>query len=355
MFKSLTKILGVRQSSVRDVKLDIMKGIGIILVVYGHTYSNSSFLYLFHMPLFFILSGAAMSYSAHGYSVYRRFKAIMIPYFVFSVLCFCYWILIESKLRPIHEEALFMGHIGYFPIKIQQFINIFLAENCTNSFEYNVVLWFLPCLFVADFICAGINKIKFQWLAVILAVTSYYLLIDKLPCLPFCLNIAILAVPLIWLGKIGYKFIIKHFNNHCLVCPVLSMALFVILYEMFSCLGIRSNMLANKIPPFYSFYSASIVGSMGVILMSLAISRITIRGGQILAFLGKNSLVVMCIHEPIKRILLVLCSKISQLPVDILRSDLILSAGCTLVIALTCVPFIYMINSKYLKWMLGKF
>lgn len=280
MVKSLAKYLGIKQSSFRDVKLDIMKGIGIILVVYGHTYSSSSFLYLFHMPLFFILSGAVMRYSNHGYSICRRFKAIMIPYFIFSVLCFCYWLLIESKFRPIHEGTLFMGYLGTLPIKVQQVINIFLAENCVHSFEYNVVLWFLPCLFMADLIYAGISKIKFQWLAIILAIASYYLLIDKLPCLPWCLNIAILAVPLIWLGKIGYKFIIKHIDNHYLVCLVLSIILFVILYEMFLCLGIRTNMLANKIPPFYSLYSASIIGSMGVMLMSLAICRITIRGGK---------------------------------------------------------------------------
>lgn len=36
--------------------LDVLKGIGIILVVMGHIYSNSiifNWLYSFHMPLFF--------------------------------------------------------------------------------------------------------------------------------------------------------------------------------------------------------------------------------------------------------------------------------------------------------------
>lgn len=37
--------------------LDVLKGIGIILVVMGHIYSNSiifNWLYSFHMPLFFL-------------------------------------------------------------------------------------------------------------------------------------------------------------------------------------------------------------------------------------------------------------------------------------------------------------
>ena len=38
--------------------IDIAKGIAICLMVYGHTNSyGMSFIYSFHMPLFFILSG----------------------------------------------------------------------------------------------------------------------------------------------------------------------------------------------------------------------------------------------------------------------------------------------------------
>lgn len=51
----------------RDRSLDIMKGIGILLVVFAHVYHNSGLIYLFHMPLFFILSGAAMTYSKSGF------------------------------------------------------------------------------------------------------------------------------------------------------------------------------------------------------------------------------------------------------------------------------------------------
>ena len=42
----------------RAVHIDIAKGIAICLMVYGHVNSyGSSYIYLFHMPLFFILSG----------------------------------------------------------------------------------------------------------------------------------------------------------------------------------------------------------------------------------------------------------------------------------------------------------
>ena len=134
----------------RDLTIDIMKGLGILLVVLGHTYNDSQVIYSFHMPLFFILSGASMSFSTHGFSLARRFKAIIVPYFCFSLLSFIYWLLIESHFRPFDNTPLFEGVLGTFDLRWQQFINIFLAENTVNSFAYNVVLWFLPCLFVAD-------------------------------------------------------------------------------------------------------------------------------------------------------------------------------------------------------------
>lgn len=78
---------------------DVAKGILIILVVLGHIitleYPLSSFLkrfiYSFHVPAFFIISGMLINPSiVNKYSfiqyVKRQFKKIMIPYFLFEIL-----------------------------------------------------------------------------------------------------------------------------------------------------------------------------------------------------------------------------------------------------------------------------
>ena len=70
----------------RDIQLDILKGIGIILVVFAHTAQNcaSGFVYLFHMPLFFFLSGAALSFSKDmDYHFGKKLYRIMVPYVAF--------------------------------------------------------------------------------------------------------------------------------------------------------------------------------------------------------------------------------------------------------------------------------
>ena len=82
----------------RNIAIDIAKGIGIILVVWGHViqvsagegnfdyWGNSIFeiIYSFHMPLFIFLSGFTASYSlnkrSHTITIKNRFTTLMIPF-----------------------------------------------------------------------------------------------------------------------------------------------------------------------------------------------------------------------------------------------------------------------------------
>lgn len=261
----------------RNKHIDVMRGIGIILVVLGHTYHNSGMLYLFHMPLFFMLSGSVLNYTRHKYSIGRRFKGIMVPYFVFSILCFIYWAFVESNFRPIHDEALFGGYLGTFNIKVQQFINIFLAENSTNAYTYNIVMWFLPCLFVADLIYAKIKKAKGLWGIIMAFIALYYLWVSKLPCLIWSLNIAVLVVPFVYIGHKGYPILIKQTSRirswNIIVITIVGILFFVFLANQFN---IQSNIMGNIIPPFYSFYGMAILGSLVVFYISFLINNLNI-------------------------------------------------------------------------------
>ena len=81
--------------SKRIAYLDIAKGIGILLVVLGHNYVRISipgmgkFIFSFHMPFFFLLSG--MLFKAH-YPILvlfkRRFATLIRPYLVSIVILY---------------------------------------------------------------------------------------------------------------------------------------------------------------------------------------------------------------------------------------------------------------------------
>ena len=69
-------------SSKRIEWLDIAKGIGIFLVVYAHARAPySSYIYNFHMPFFFLISG--ILYKSGGnlkQYIFKKIKTLYIPF-----------------------------------------------------------------------------------------------------------------------------------------------------------------------------------------------------------------------------------------------------------------------------------
>jgi fucose 4-O-acetylase-like acetyltransferase len=153
----------------RVAYIDLAKGIGMVLVLCGHlqngiVFSFSPYLqdfcrwiFSFHMPMFFIISG--MLFAAKGeipeMKVFfkKRFSSIMIPYYLFSVIYFLIIIygVFVSRSMGISD----------------MFVQLWYAV-CHYGIN---VLWFLPALFFAEMIFAFIMK-KFggkkRWTVMIL-------------------------------------------------------------------------------------------------------------------------------------------------------------------------------------------
>ena len=67
--------------------VDIAKGIAIIAMIIGHGCPKRaivSFIFSFHMPLFFILSGIVYKTNSKG-MVSKKIKSLIVPYFIFSI------------------------------------------------------------------------------------------------------------------------------------------------------------------------------------------------------------------------------------------------------------------------------
>ena len=192
----------------RDRVLDIAKGIGILLVMFAHINGGpvNRQIYLFHMPLYFYLAGAALNYSRGGFRLSQRIRTIVVPYFVFSLLSFLYWWQVESKLRPIHEDPIFNGWLGGLDSIAQQFANIFLSVSYKDAFLYNVVMWFLPCLFVLQEMYALLHRYarKYEGIIIVLLALIYFYLEPHVPNLPWCFEISVVALPVFWLGRLTF-------------------------------------------------------------------------------------------------------------------------------------------------------
>ena len=108
----------------RDIHLDALKGLAIILVVTGHIIAFShpgtvdksllfNLIYSFHMPLFFFISGylvfGRFGPTTSGW-IQKKFVQLIIPYTIFTF--FYFFILFECQLRK-SAGALAIGWIDF--------------------------------------------------------------------------------------------------------------------------------------------------------------------------------------------------------------------------------------------------
>ena len=80
----------------REEFIDIAKGIAILCVIIGHTWKNAYpadkrlmvFIYSFHMPLFFILSGWCLKSTDVKISsvIVKKIKQLVVPYVVINFI-----------------------------------------------------------------------------------------------------------------------------------------------------------------------------------------------------------------------------------------------------------------------------
>lgn len=149
-------------SEVERVKwIDILKGLGILTVVWGHSGNpNSFYMFWFHMPLFFLVSGYLYNFKPQkpwGSYVVRKAKHLLIPYIFYLVLL----------------TLLMAGMIIWRGQALGAFLNenwkAFLLGGSLLEGVY-ATFWFTTCLFVTqityDCLCRKVPSKLFKGLFV---------------------------------------------------------------------------------------------------------------------------------------------------------------------------------------------
>ena len=131
-------------SNKRIKYIDMLKAFCIILVIAGHMgYTPAKvklLLYIFHIPLFFFLSGMTLKVEKYDSVVQfflKKFKAIVIPCFLMNISIF----FIKSVI--LQPQLILKIDILYF-IKA-----LILADRMHMYYQ----LWFLNVLFLAEIVC----------------------------------------------------------------------------------------------------------------------------------------------------------------------------------------------------------
>lgn len=136
MEKVRNKIIGGGERSSRYYpEVNVVRGLALILVVLGHSFPDGdtgcafftarwirSFLYLFHMGIFFILSGFVMSVRLyHGTfilkdEIQKKVQRLLFPYFFYSCLTLLPKLILTKYVNnPVDINSLWMVLLGRSP------------------------------------------------------------------------------------------------------------------------------------------------------------------------------------------------------------------------------------------------
>ncbi|ERK32040.1 acyltransferase family protein [Clostridium intestinale] len=270
--------------------VDILKGIGILYVLIGHIIINENsllkvYIYSFHMPLFFFISGYLFKVNSTYLShIKKRLKTLLIPYTTFFIFSY------------IVTRILFKLSLLETLVNKYELIKIFVVA---NGFELNKInntpLWFLPCLFITEnvfFLISKTKKLRLIFILSLLISIAGYILTFK----NNISNIWSFKTALISLFFYGIGYILK--NNEILFSKIvkfISNKYILLLLFIFNMYIILLNGRIDMNSSYYSNYFLFLLSALISILIYIVIS-IKINHSDLLQLIGKSSLLLLGTH-----------------------------------------------------------
>ena len=355
--------------------LDIAKGIGIILIVMGHTglvapdfvqwLSNT-----FHMALFFIISGMLIALKKEEERPFtdtciKKCKQLLTPYFIFCAL---------NIILIIKERIEGLAINECYDMVFVRLIQTFTLSGIS-------VLWFLPALLAAELIFVAILQrtkksskiVKFLiWSAIIAVIITIFSCMNPSRgefdvngewglyffenIIEACLHTIFAFFFLI----IGYSIqgLLENIKNRAVfsrygflwIIALLCMSKLLKLYtSRFNTIEDLNNLNIEN-PVF--FVVNSIIGTVFILCLSAIIAYIPIIK-NLFVYCGKNSLIIMITHLDCYVLLIAL--KLEKVLSQYLPSNLVdASYFVVMVIALVLEVVIITITNRFFPFVLGK-
>lgn len=311
--------------------IDYAKGIGIILMVMGHyqylNYEVNKWIFSFHMPLFFFISGLLTSDRNIEYKNYiiKRFRLLLIPFFIFGIITYIL--------------SFFVGK-GY-PI------NEFIINILNNR---GAGMWFLHTLFLVNILYLFIYSSSKKWkimIYTVLIILAYFSSIHNIH-LPLRSEVLPICLSFFLLGDIlkPYIFSLQRLNsNFIFISFILSIILNILLVEISERMDIAENRVGGSL-----FVLTAIFGIISILSLSLIIDRINLIQyiKSTLIFCSVNAIVILIFHPYIFSFVDKLFNHIGQNP-----NSIIGHISVIILQFLILYPLIIIIN-RYFPFLLGK-
>lgn len=277
--------------------LDTAKGLGLLCVIFGHLQVPylSTWIYTFHMPLFFFLSGIVFSGEKYSFREFllRKIKTLVIPYFVLGsgiLLFYC----ADFARRGLPASAYL------------EMLKQFLLQ------EHYWTIWFLACLFLSEMLyellsrLAGRSAGGVTLLSLILCVFGLLRYRLGWGSLPWNLDIAFIAQFFLHAGhrmrprltalpdSLADLSVGKKVGIACSLLALNGGTGLLCIRVSGQSLDMSIGMYGNEVLTFVSAFA----GTLLIVFASMLFSN------PVLSYLGRNTMIIFAWHS---RIIIVFC------------------------------------------------
>lgn len=283
-------------------EIDIAKGIGIVCIVASHVYPGilfNQFLFSFHVPLFFLISGFTYRYYGNKNVFYaKKFQRVLVPYLFFSLVSILLlWVM--NKVLPMNDDPRILPNIA----------SMIFANSNSFDMTWNSPLWFLPCMFVSLALMDFLESMLRHWrrencvvcrfvISISLWAVGIFVNTQYSVHLPLHAETALFLTGFSELGYVLSKYRILGNDGHSRtvlerskLLPVV--CLLVLLGSTASCINgwtdVRTH-LFGRIPVL--MIVTGVCFSFAVLLVSVVIKR-----SRWLEYLGIHSIAILVMHK----------------------------------------------------------
>ena len=283
----------MNESNARIEWIDTARGIALFFVIFGHlkTPYIATWIYTFHIPLFFFLSGCVYR-QPRDFKTFmnKKVNGLIIPYFFLGAII---WLFHETLYFVNGPENSLYGN------------GLTMLWNLIKQQGYWTV-WFLACLFVCQMLFYWIlrlgreNRYTVLSISITLAIVTfvYYRLGGK--TLPWCIDIACIAQLFFTLGyffnkstRIKQQFILSRGLKWRMLCLAL---LFINCVSGFMNIRLTGKSLDMSIGMYGNEVLAILSALSGILFVVMVSTRINSR---LLTYLGQNTMIIFGWHSRI--------------------------------------------------------
>lgn len=331
--------------------IDYIKSGSIFLVVMGHAgfpEDIRSIIYVFHIPLFFFLSGMFFNFEKFpNYKTFlkRRFFQLIVPYLFFNAITYLLWVFVG---RHFGLDAT----LNISPFK--PLLGILLGNANHLYLEHNVPMWFLACLFTTENLYFLLfrkqnSKTILKMLPIVAVIGFFDYHFNHVVRLPWGINIAIVMLAFYGLGSLlRDKIIGKSFHQSILFAIAVFSFSMVLLIAHF-------NGKIEVSDHYYGNYLLFWIGAFSGIISAISIAKIieNLRVNlAFLSFIGQNTLIIFALHLTAGSFIKAISVYFFHLPLTIFDPFWGALLYC-IISVIILLPVVLLLN-KYLPFFVGK-